>query len=211
MDSPASADLLRCARQGSSEALGALFQRCAGKLLALIRLRLGPSLRAEVESRDVLQSTLLKALTRFADFEGDRSGSLMAWLARIAENEIRDLADFHGRQRRDAALRVSLDQAPEIAGLAARVRSQTSRIALGEGLAELERGLEALSAEQREAILLRSLEELSFAEMAARLGRSPDACRMLYARSMTALTLAVCRCGHAAGPLSAAGSVSPAG
>jgi RNA polymerase sigma-70 factor (ECF subfamily) len=168
-----------------------LLERCAGKLLALIRLRLGPSLRAEVESRDVLQSTLLKALTRFADFEGGERGSLMAWLARIAENEIRDLADFHGRQRRDAACRVSFDENPEVARLSARVRSQTSRIALGEDLAQLEGALRTLTSEHREAILLRSLEELSFAEMAERLGRSPDACRMLYARAMTALTIAM--------------------
>ena len=44
----------------------------------------------------------------------------MAWLARIAENEIRDQADYHGRQRRDAARRVSLEASPEAAALAAR-------------------------------------------------------------------------------------------
>ena len=37
--------------------------------------------------------------------------------------------------------------------------------------------------------MLRKLEELSFAEIGERLGRSPDACRMLLARAMTALTL----------------------
>jgi DNA-directed RNA polymerase specialized sigma24 family protein len=38
-------------------------------------------------------------------------------------------------------------------------------------------------------ILLRKFEELSFAEIGERLGKSPDACRMLLARAMTALTL----------------------
>jgi DNA-directed RNA polymerase specialized sigma24 family protein len=41
----------------------------------------------------------------------------------------------------------------------------------------------------REIILLRKFEELSFAEIARRLGRSEDASRMLLARAMTALTL----------------------
>ena len=40
-------------------------------------------------------------------------------------------------------------------------------------------------------ILLRKFEELSFAEIARRLGKSEDACRMLLARAMTALTLAL--------------------
>jgi len=38
-------------------------------------------------------------------------------------------------------------------------------------------------------ILLRKFEELSFKEIALRLGRSEDACRMLLARAMTALTM----------------------
>lgn len=183
-----SAELLRRAREGSRDALGTLLERNARRLLALIRLRLGPSLRREVESRDVLQSTLVKALGRFADFQGGGS-SLAAWLARIAENEIHDLADYHGRERRDAARRVSLDESPAVERLAANVRSQTSRVALGEELARLEGALETLSREQREVIILRRLEELSFGEIGERMGRSADACRMLFARAMTALTL----------------------
>ena len=37
--------------------------------------------------------------------------------------------------------------------------------------------------------MLHALEERSFPEVARQLGRSPDACRMLFARAMTALTL----------------------
>jgi len=37
----------------------------------------------------------------------------MAWMARIAENEIRDRADYQDRQRRDAARRVPLEEAAE--------------------------------------------------------------------------------------------------
>ncbi len=187
-DALAGRDLLRRARAGSADALGELLASCGGKLLALIRLRLGPTLRREVESRDVLQSTLLKGLERFEQFGGAEQRTLAAWLARIATNEIRDLADYHGRQRRDGRLRASLDSMPEAAHLAARVRSQTSRIALDERQALLEHALEALSPEQREAIILRRFEELSYGEMGERLGRSPDACRMLHARALAALT-----------------------
>ena len=45
--------LLREARAGSNEALGELFDLCGDKLLALIRIRLGPTLRREVESGDI--------------------------------------------------------------------------------------------------------------------------------------------------------------
>ena len=39
--------------------------------------------------------------------------------------------------------------------------------------------------------LLRKFEELSFPEIARRLSKSEDACRMQFARAMTALTLAL--------------------
>jgi RNA polymerase sigma-70 factor (ECF subfamily) len=184
-------DLLLRAREGSREALGLLLGGCGERLLALIRLRLGPSLRDRVESRDVLQSTLLKALVHIEDFRGERRESLMAWLARIAHNEIRDVAAFHSRQRRDADRTLAVGGSQELDRLAADVRSQTRRIALDEQAARLERALETLSPEQREVILLRQLEELPFAEVATRMGRGPDACRMLLARAMAALTIAL--------------------
>src|SRR5262245_29048206 len=190
MATPDSAALLAQARDGSAEALGALFERHAKRLLALIRVRLGPSLRAHLESRDILQETWLKAVTHVDGFEGEGQTSFMAWLARIAQNEIRDRADFHGRQRRDAAREVALGH-EELDGFAARVRSQTSRIALDESLMQVERALEALSPEHREVIVLRKLEELSFPEIGARLDRSPDACRQLLARALVALTVAL--------------------
>ena len=49
--------------------------------------------------------------------------------------------------------------------------------------------MEQLSPEHREIILLRKFEELGFKDIGERLGKSPDACRMLLARAMTALTL----------------------
>ena len=178
-------DLLRQAKAGSPDALNRLYERCAGRLLAFIRLRLGTDLRARLESRDILQATLLKSLDHLQDFRGEETRSLMAWLARIAEREINDCADFHHRQRRDAAREVPADDLP----LPALTRSALSRVILDEEAVRLEAALEMLDPAYREVILLRKFEELSFAEIGRRLGKSEDACRMLLARAMTALTL----------------------
>jgi RNA polymerase sigma-70 factor, ECF subfamily len=189
METPDSAALLTAARAGSPDALGLLFERHSRRLLALIRLRLGPSLRAHLESRDILQETWLKALGHLDGFRGEGTASFMAWMSRIAANEIRDRADRHGRQRRDAARESPVPNA-DLDALAASVRSQTSRIALDESLQRLERALETLSPEHREVVLLRKLEELTFPEIGERMGRSPDACRQLLARALAALTVA---------------------
>lgn len=179
--------LLREARTGSPEALDRLLQRYAGKLLTYIRARMGRGLRPRVDSHDVLNETLLKAFLGLERFEGGEGGALMAWLARIADNEIRDLAEFHGRHRRDARRERALEAGH--AEIAARLRSATSRIVLRDELERVLRALDTLDDSHRRVIVLRKLEELSFAEIAERMEKSPDACRMLLARAMTALTL----------------------
>ena len=179
-------DLIQRAQEGSPEALNALYERCAGRLLAYVRLRLGRDLRSRLESRDILQAAMVKSIEHLNDFKGNETGSLMGWLARIADNEIRDRADYYQRQRRDAAREMPLeDDAP----VAALTRSALSRVILDEEAERLEAALEALTPAHREVILLRKFEELSFADIAQRLGKSEDACRMLLARAMTALTL----------------------
>lgn len=183
-----STDLLRRAKDGSDAALNLLYEQCAGRLLAYIRLRLGRDLRARLESRDILQATLLKSLTHLHELKGDETRSLMAWLARIAEHEIRDRADYHQRQRRDAGREVIFEEEPPIAAAA---RSALSAVILDERAQQLERAIDSMAPAHREVILLRTFEELTFPEIAARLGKSEDACRMLFARAMTVLTLAM--------------------
>ncbi len=179
--------LLQAARGGSREALEQLFERYGPRLLALIRMRLGPELRTRLESRDVLAECLLKAFQNLDQLRQVDGVSLQAWLARIADNEIRDIVAYQQRQRRD--VRRETGVSGDV--LVSEMRSQTSRLVLDEQLEQLERALETLPVEQREVILLRKLQELSFQEIGEQMGRSADASRMLLARAMTALTLAM--------------------
>jgi RNA polymerase sigma-70 factor, ECF subfamily len=179
-------DLVRGAVSGAPDAVDALYERCAPRLLTYVRLRMGRSLRARLESRDILQAALVKSLQHFQEFRGTDGRAVMGWLARIAEREILDRADYQQRQRRDRAREVALDDRPE---LTARVTSVLSRVIRDERAERLEAAMDCLSDAHREIILLRKFEELPFNEIARRLGRSEDACRMLLARALTALTL----------------------
>jgi RNA polymerase sigma-70 factor (ECF subfamily) len=96
--------------------------------------------------------------------------------------------DYLRRGQRDAARRAPIEDA---ANVPAPVRQALSVAIMNERLERLERALEALPEAQREVIVLRKLEELTFAEMAGRLGKSEDACRMQFARAMAALTLSL--------------------
>lgn len=189
MSSETGSLLFRRARNGSPEAVNALFERYGGRLHALIRARLGPNLRRRLESRDILQATLLKGFRGINRFEDSGSRPLMAWLGTIAQDEIRDQADFYQRQKRDYARETGLDSKAD--RVAETIRSEVSRLQMRQDAERLERGLDALSEPHREVILLRSFEELTFREIGERLDKSPDACRMLYARALAALTLKI--------------------
>lgn len=188
VSSPETSELLQRARDGSAEALNRLYERCAGRLLGYVRLRLGPELRSRMESQDILQAALLKSVRSLEQFRGGDPQAFLAWVTRIAEHEIRDRVEHQRRQRRDAAREVPLeDDAP----VPAITRSALSRLLLDERARRLEAALETLAPDHREVILMRRFEDLSFADIGRRLGRSEDACRMLFARAMTALTIAL--------------------
>ena len=59
-----------------------------------------------------------------------------------------------------------------------------------EDLAKLEKAIDRLKPEYREAIVLTKIEGLSYGEIGERLGKSPDSVRMLATRAMAALTTA---------------------
>ena len=170
-------DLLAQAKQGSDAALGLLYERCAGQLLAYIRLRMGRDLRARLESRDILQSTLLKSLTDLHELKGEQSESLMA------------LAGADRRERDPRPRRLPPAAAPRRGARASRSRTSRrcrrrraqalTQVILNEEIIRLEaRARNAVAGAQREIIVLRKFEELTFPEIATRLGKSEDACRM---------------------------------
>jgi RNA polymerase sigma-70 factor (ECF subfamily) len=180
-------ELMKRAKAGSNEAIDLLFESCAKKLLALIRLRLGPAMRHHLESGDILQATMLKAFENLESFRGEGSGSLMGWLVRIAENEIRDQHQFLHRERRDVERTQRASGCSQ--SLIVSVRSASSRVLLTTQEVRIEAAIEGLSEHQREVVLLRVYSELTYPEIAERLDTTPDACRMMYARAMARLSL----------------------
>ena len=186
MPNPEETHIIRAAKNGSPEALNRLFDRCGSKLHALIRLRMGRGLRRQLESQDLLQQTMLKAFERIEQFGGGGETSLMGWLGAIARNEIRDQVRYIHRGGRDVARAVPLEAADD--AIAEQVRTEVSRLHFLAQAQALEEAIEALAEHHREILLLRRFEELTFPQISEHIGKSPDACRMLYSRAMAALT-----------------------
>ncbi len=153
------ADLVQRAKGGDGAAIDALIERYSARVS-----RLAANILDDIEdARDAAQESLLKISVRVRQFRGDSQFS--TWLHRLVVNTCRDVAASQ-RLRRMEALDDEYRELPGLDGDASR----------GALLAELRRelfdGLELLSNEQREVVLLRDALGLSYEEI-ARLLRVP--------------------------------------
>ena len=164
----------RHGRRGHDACAGGGPERRTGRPRGPVNARVGPRLlsphppaprscRCAASSSRATSSRprSYKSFERLEQFSGTDGRALMAWLARIAENEIRDRADFH--HRRAARYRPLVDSARARGCWRARaMRSALSQVVLEETRRRLEAAIETLDAPHREVIVLAGNEELSF-------------------------------------------------
>ncbi len=183
------AELLQQARDGDREALGCLLEEYREYLRLLARARVGRGLRTRLDPSDLVQETLLEAQRDFRQFLGASDGELAVWLRRILARNLADQVKHHQSQRRDLAREQPLDPLIEQAheSLSAGLSTPSAQAVRREQAVLVAQALAKLPADYREVIVLRHLEGRSFDEVAAALGRSSGAVRMLWMRALERL------------------------
>jgi len=154
-------------------------------------------LRSKLESMDVVQDVLINALQGLGDFTYENEGDFIRWLSKIAENSLRDDLDKLHADKRDIRKEVRLGGYGSTTGggileIPGPVDNTTPSVVMskGEDLAKLEKAIDTLKPEYKEVVVLTKIEGLSYSQIGDRLGKSPDAVRMLLSRAMAALTTA---------------------
>jgi len=191
-----SIDLVKQAQTGDNRALDALIARYYDRVRRIVRLRLGRNLRRYLDSEDILQGTFIGAVKAFDRFEMRDESSLLHWLSKIAEHQIKDAADYHYAQKRDGRreqpLRVAKpsDTTDELVfDPADEYHPPIDELVAGERIEAIEAAIADLREDYREVILMRNYEGASWASVAELMeSPSPDAARMHYARAITELT-----------------------
>ncbi len=182
---PSTAGLLVRAQAGDRAAYGRLVQAVVERVRLYARLRLGPRLRSEVDTEDVLQEAWLEAHRSLATFSWQGEGSFTRWVNRIVENRIRGLIDHHGAAKRRPAdgRREPLSQVE----VPAEGAGPASAAARREDDARLVEAMDTLGEEERSALLLRFHLGRTLDECAHALGRSVPATRRLLGRALASL------------------------
>ena len=159
-------------------AFGVLYERHAPAVFAWFERRLAWA------AADLTAETFARAWLWRERFRDERAGSALPWLFGIGANVLRESArrdrlETRARER----LGLPLDLASEN-GFADVEASLSPRQGLARALARLPR-------EQRQAVELRVLDELSYGEVARRLSIRPAAARLRVSRALRRLALSV--------------------
>ncbi|MGE3817884.1 MAG: sigma-70 family RNA polymerase sigma factor [Isosphaeraceae bacterium] len=191
---PDLANLLARWRAGDGSALGELLESHRHYLTLLVRLQVGSRLRVKVEVEDLVQEAFLEAHHAASRFEGETLATFLAWLRRIVvtvlANQVRH---YHGTQRRDLRLERSLADDLDRSsrriegGLIAPGGTPSEEASKVERALWLAEAVEGLPEDYRTVILLRNFEDLSFPEVAQRMGRSLDSVKNLWVRALARL------------------------
>jgi RNA polymerase sigma-70 factor (ECF subfamily) len=183
--------LLRRVRDGDRDAVDQLFARHRGYLNQFVALFLDPKLRPRVDPSDVVQDAQLEAVRRLAAYLEQPVLPFRLWLRQITRDRLLKLRRHHlGTARRAVEREVplpdrsSLDLAGQLLAAGSTPSQQVDR----ENLARrLRRALAQLPEADREVLLMRNFEGLSYQEVAYLLDIDPAAARKRHGRALVRL------------------------
>jgi RNA polymerase sigma factor (sigma-70 family) len=172
-------DLVEQAKAGDKEALNRLFARYLPTLRRWASGRLPRWSRDLMDTDDLVQETVVRAVKRIDQFESRHEGALQAYLRQAIVNRIRDEV----RRTKRTPGTSELDENERASG------PSPLEEAIGtESLERYEVALTRLRPEEREAIVARLEMDGSYQDVAQALGKpSADAARMAVSRALLRL------------------------
>jgi RNA polymerase sigma-70 factor (ECF subfamily) len=189
-DSAETDHLLAQAQAGKPEALDRLLDQHRVYLHQLVELRMDPKLRPRVDASDVVQEAQIEASRRLGDFLRQRPMPFRLWLRQIAYDRLLMLRRFHVRSaRRTLAREVPLPDRSSLLLAQQFLASSTAskNLARRELAALVRAAMTELPDHDREVLLMRTFEGLSFEEVGYLLGIDPATARKRHGRALIRL------------------------
>ena len=188
-------ELVILAKGGDESALERLYSVYGERVRWMVRFRMGKALRSRLESMDLVQDVFVNAFGAIEDFTYKNEGDFVRWLSKITQNALadnwdklhaakRDIRKEHRISSRNSATEGVLGKGP------VNIDTTTPSVIMSkrEDLAKLEKAIDKLKPEYRDIVVLSKIEGLSYKEIGKKLGKSPDAVRMLMPSAMAELT-----------------------
>lgn len=189
-ESPELDTLLERALAGDRDAIVALLEALAPRVRARLASKISGPYQSLIDVDDLMQVTFLEAFLRLKRFTKGDSSAFLAWMTRLAENNLidavraLDAAKRPGPKNRVEAARGREDSMAALVDLLGITNTTPSVVAMrGEAGNMLEQAISALPADYARVIRLYDLAGKSASDVARELGRSEGAVFMLRARA----------------------------
>jgi RNA polymerase sigma-70 factor, ECF subfamily len=189
LESSSIGERIRLARRDRS-ALGHLLEHYRGFLKIVAERTLDSRLAARCDASDVVQQTLARAFESFDRFRGATEPELSAWIKRIHERQLADVARRNKARKRSVSHEIQAgDGSASFCWWEPTAKQSTpsQQLIRGEKALRLAALLADLPKAQRDAVCLRHLEGWSIEQIAAELNRSLPATAGLLKRGLQAL------------------------
>ena len=178
------------AGQGDRAALDLLLESYLPGLRAFVRLRAGPMVRARESESDLVQSVCREVLDHADRFRHPSEMAFKRWLYTTALRKIVGRRDYYLAAKRDVLREIrpnddeSSRRAASLLACYQSFSTPSRQVMLQEEVERIESVFESLSDEQREVITLAHIVGLPRAEIAAQMGKSEGAVRMILHRAL---------------------------
>jgi len=157
-------------QKGDKEKFGILYDRYIKKIYDFVYFKTSHKETAE----DLVSIIFSKALEKISTF--DSKDKFSSWIYRIARNTV---IDYYRTKKQD----VNIEDAWDVTEDSDIEQDLDNK----EKLAEVKKYLNKLKSEQRDIIIMRVWQEMSYTEIAEIVGKSEASCKMVFSRVMKEL------------------------
>ncbi|MGE5425790.1 MAG: RNA polymerase sigma factor [Bacillota bacterium] len=169
LEDQSEAGIINAAKAGNSDAFGSLYDAYIKKIYNFVYYK---TLNQE-NAEDITSTVFIKAWEKLSQFQ---DGNFGAWLYAIARNAV---VDFYRREK--PALDIEdcwdLSDGQDFLGSIDRVLE----------ISKVKEAMSSLRVQEREILIMRFWQELSFQEIGERLGKNEGAVKMAASRALKAL------------------------
>lgn len=185
-------NLLKRACSGSEHAFELLFMRYQSYLHQVVTLRLDPRMSPRIDASDIIQETQIVATRRLQDYLRCKPVSFRVWLHQIAHDQLLMAYRKHIQaERRTVNREIPLSEQSSIQ-LARQLidngPTPSQQVVRDEQVKCIRRALGRLSDDDRNIILMRNCEQLSFNDIGYVLDIEPATARKRYGRALIRLS-----------------------
>jgi RNA polymerase sigma-70 factor (ECF subfamily) len=189
-DSHQTCALLDRVRTGDRTALDELLLRHRPGLVAFVAARLDPRVRPRLDPSDVVQEAQLEVARRMSDFLEREPMPFHLWVRKAAYERMLKLRRRHVETRRRSVgreHRLPNDSSLTLARVLLSTGSPSSEAQAREFAERVTAAVANLAEADREVLLMRQVERLSYDEVACLLEVTPAAARQRYGRALLRL------------------------